>query len=229
MKKYRNEWKYAFPKKVLPIVEDKLHRILEFDDNSNNDGRYIIHNLYFDDYFDTCALNTERGVSERYKWRIRFYGVDTNYIKLERKEKINGMCHKESCSLTEEEVFKLLNNDIFDLVYDTDKKLLKELIIDILTKGFKPKVIVDYERIAFVEPITNIRITLDTNITASYDFDRFFDQDYQKIGLYNDTLMEVKFDDILPSYIKSVIESFGFTKVSFSKYYKGRIKMKEVL
>ena len=229
MKKYRNEWKYYCSKKYLPIVEYKLSHILSLDSNSSTEGRYYIHNLYFDDYADSCAKATERGISERYKWRIRFYDNNPNYIKLERKEKNDGRCHKDSCILTKEEYMKILKKEVYDLIYDTDKKLLKLFIIDIITKGFVPRVIIDYERIAFVEPIANIRITLDTNISASYEFDKFLEQDYNSFHFINGTLMEVKFDDILPSYIRNIIESFDFDRISFSKYYNGRKKMKENL
>ena len=42
---------------------------------------------------------------------------------------------------------------------------------------------------------------------------------YYQVGL---NVLEVKFDDILPSYIRNIIESFGFKQTSFSKYYYGR-------
>lgn len=86
--------------------------------------------------------------------------------------------------------------------------------------NFKPKVIVDYERIAYVEEVTNVRITFDLNLSASYELDKFLTGDYFKFYIdsskYN--ILEVKFDYILPSYIKKIIESYGFIKTSFSKY-----------
>lgn len=93
-----------------------------------------------------------------------------------------------------------------------------------LTRDYRPKVIVDYERIAYVEEITNVRITFDMKISASYELDKFLDGDYLNFYVLPSgiNVLEVKFDDILPSYIRNIVESFNFKQTSFSKYYYGR-------
>lgn len=231
MKKYRNEWKYRCTNCDLQLLQNRLQGILSVDSHSNENGMYYIHSLYFDDYKCMCLKNTEAGVSKRFKWRIRYYGNDNNNILLERKEKLNGMCHKKSCKITIDEYNIILSGDVSQLIWTTKKELLKRFCVDILTKNFSPKVIIDYERIAYVEPITNIRITLDTNISASYDFDNFLSHEYQNFPLQNrdDHILEVKFDYILPSYIRNIVCSYGFKQTSFSKYSNGMKKLDEVL
>ena len=197
---------------------------MELDPHTPKKGRYVIHSLYFDDYKDTSVYTTNSGLRERFKWRIRFYDDDLTYIVLEKKEKLDGRCHKKSCKITKEEYHKIYSGDIFELVYDTEKKLLRELIKDMMIHDYRPKVIVDYERIAYVEEITNVRVTFDMKISASYDLDHFLDGKYtrfyvQPLGW---NVLEVKFDDILPSYIKNIVESYGLNQTSFSKYYYGR-------
>ena len=93
-----------------------------------------------------------------------------------------------------------------------------------LTKNYKPKVIIDYERIAFVEEITNVRVTFDMKIAASYELEYFLSGDYQSFYILPSgmNLLEVKFDNILPSHIRNIIESYNFKQESFSKYYYGR-------
>ena len=93
-----------------------------------------------------------------------------------------------------------------------------------LIHNYKPVVIIDYERIAFVEEITNVRITFDMKISASYELENFLTQDYQNFYILPSGLnvLEVKFDEILPSYIRNIVESYSFTQGSFSKYYYGR-------
>ena len=93
-----------------------------------------------------------------------------------------------------------------------------------LIYNYKPKVIIDYERIAYVEEITNVRITFDMKISASYDLEHFLDGDYEKFYINPNgvNLLEVKFDDILPSYIRRIVESYNFKQTTFSKYYYGR-------
>ena len=197
---------------------------MEIDSHTPPGGRYIIHSLYFDDYKDISLYTTDSGLFERFKWRIRYYGDDLSYIVLEKKEKKEGRCHKKSCRITIDEYKKIVSGDIVDLVFDTDKKLIRELAKDMLIRNYKPKVIIDYERIAYVEEITNVRITFDMKISASYELENFLDGDYQSYYVLpsGTNLLEVKFDDILPSHIRNIVESYSFKQTSFSKYYYGR-------
>ena len=163
-------------------------------------------------------------MSERFKWRIRYYGDDLNYIVLEKKEKLESRCHKKSCRITIDEYNQIVSGDLTDLVFETEKKLIRELAVDMLTQNYKPKVIIDYERIAYVEEITNVRITFDMKISASYELESFLDGNYQSFYLLPSGLnvLEVKFDNILPSHIRNIVESYSFKQSSFSKYYYGR-------
>lgn len=221
IKKYRNEWKYNLTNQQLSLLKSRISEVLDLDPHTPKCGKYVIHSLYFDDYKDQSVYTTNSGLSKRFKWRIRFYDDDLSYIVLERKEKIDSRCHKKSCKLTVDEYEKIISGDITDIVYDTDKNLIKELARDVMLYNYVPKVIVDYERIAFVEEITNVRITFDTKISAAYDFDNFLNGDYIRYYIQpsNQNVLEVKFDDILPSYIKKIVESYEFKQTSFSKYY----------
>ena len=147
-----------------------------------------------------------------------------SYIVLEKKEKIEGRCHKKSCKITVEEYNNIISEDLTDLIFETEKKLIKELAIDMLIHNYTPKVIIDYERIAYVEEITNVRITFDMKISASYELENFLGGDYQSFYVLPSgiNILEVKFDDILPSHIRNIVESYRFTQGSFSKYYYGR-------
>lgn len=147
-----------------------------------------------------------------------------SYIVLEKKEKIEGRCHKKSCKITVEEYNNIISEDLTDLIFETEKKLIKELAIDMLIHNYTPKVIIDYERIAYVEEITNVRITFDMKISASYELENFLDGDYQSFYVLPSgmNVLEVKFDDILPSHIRNIVESYRFTQGSFSKYYYSR-------
>ena len=181
--------------------------------------------MYFDDYKDTSLYTTDAGLSNRYKWRIRYYDDDLSYIVLEKKVKKESRCHKKSCPITLDEYHKIINGNITELVYDTNKDLIKELASDMLMFDYRPKVIIDYDRIAYVEEMTNVRITFDMHISASYELEHFLDRDYTRFYIHpsGSNILEVKFDDILPSYIRHIVESYNFKQESFSKYYYGRV------
>jgi hypothetical protein len=231
-RKYRNEWKYVCNEGELALLDSRLRQVLESDPYAGVNGKYTVVSLYFDDYSNTAARANDGGCPIRYKWRIRYYlGGPTKYIHLEKKEKIYGRCHKETCMLTEEECTIIIENrDIMSLFWQTGKGLLRKFCLEVANKILRPKVMIEYERTAYVEPTTNIRITLDTNISAAYEFGRFLEGDYQKYPLQQQKqhVLEVKFDEILPGYVVNIVNQFGFQQTAFSKYYLGRKKVEEV-
>ena len=94
---------------------------------------------------------------------------------LEKKEKKESRGRKKSCRLTVEEYHQIVDGQILDIAYDTEKPLIKELAADMLAKHYRPRIIIDYERIAYVEPITNVRVTFDMKVSASYELEKFLD------------------------------------------------------
>lgn len=133
--------------------------------------------------------------------------------------------------MTKKELKLILDNKPEEILWKTKYKLLRRFCVATMSRRFEPKVIIHYERTAYVEPITNIRITLDQNIAAGNDFEHFIDGKYMRYPIQEKArhVLEVKFDYILPSYIKDIINSHGFRQTSFSKYYLGRKKMEELI
>ena len=206
--------------------------VLAIDEHSGEDGKYLIRTLYFDDFTDVCQRDNEAGIAERFKWRIRYYdGGKSRYMHLERKDKKYGRTHKESCELSDKECLALIQGDTMSIIWQTEEPLLRRFCTEIMLKHFTPRVIIDYERVAFVEPITNIRVTLDMNISAGYEFEKFLDGDYLVFPVQEKKrhVLEVKFDDILPGFVRNVISASGMAQTSFSKYSQGRRKLKEVI
>lgn len=230
MKKYRNEWKYCCTEKELTILEGRLAAILQLDTHTSANGKYAVRSLYFDDYRDSCVQDNDAGLGKRHKYRIRYYGDNTEYMRLERKEKENGMCHKTSCRIDRTEYEALVNGEVDKIFWQTEEELLKKFCAEIMARKFEPKLVVDYERTAFVEPTLNVRITLDKNIAASNEVSRFLDHTYQKYPLQEKErhVLEVKFDHILPGYIRQIAYMDYLQQTSFSKYYLGRQKLQKI-
>jgi len=223
MKKYRNEWKYHCIQTELTRIEQHLGAVMSRDVHAHADGKYSVHSLYFDDLDNSCVSDTQAGIDARYKYRIRYYDNDPAHLFLERKEKLYSCCHKVTCALTKEEYAALVKGEVTPLIYETEKTLLREFCAAILKRHFTPRVIVDYQRIAFVEPIANIRITMDMNIAVSKEYDRFLSGEYLRVPLMhsNEHVLEVKFDAILPDYIKRSIYQSTLQQQTFSKYALG--------
>lgn len=223
--RYRNEMKYLCTSGMLDILEHRLQSVMELDSYSVN-GSYLVSSLYFDDYRDSCCFDNEMGISERYKFRIRLYNDDARYIRLEKKVKWNGLCHKRSSRLDEEAYRGLYTGDVMPCILSTDQDLQREFAILIRTRRYTPKVIVRYERKAFVYLQGNVRVTMDRNITASPQTEDFLApppslRTFPALdgGLH---LLEVKYTDVLPYYIYQAVQMNTLQRATFSKYYIGR-------
>lgn len=230
MRLYRNEWKYRAHEADLDVLENRLSAILSADTHSGPAGKYTIHSLYFDDYKDTCAKENEAGISKRYKYRIRYYGNNTDFLKLECKEKLNSRCHKKSAVITRDMYEKIIDGRADELYWETENHLVKVFCTRIMTRLFKPKAIIDYERSAYIEEITNIRITFDKNISVSNEVGQFLSRNYTRylIQEKKEHILEVKFDYMLPAYIKSIVTNKNLQQSSASKYYLGRLTMQNM-
>lgn len=230
MKLYRNEWKYRAQEADLDIVENRLSGVLDLDAHSSPIGKYVVHSLYFDDYKDICAKENEAGVSRRYKYRIRYYGNNSDFLRLECKEKLDGRCHKESTVITREMYEKIVDGRADELYWETENQLIKAFCVRIMMRFFEAKAIIDYERSAYVEEISNIRITFDRNISVSNEVSQFLTGDYISYPIQEkkEHILEVKFDHILPTYIKSIATDKSLQQSSASKYYLGRLMMQNM-
>lgn len=224
--KFRNEFKYFCSDFDLDIVQARLTPLLEIDPYSDKEyGDYVIRSLYFDDYQDNCLNHNEISIGRRKKYRIRYYGNNPDFLKLEKKAKQNAKAQKTSCLLTRDEYEQLFYGDTGELYWTTEKPLLKEFSLQIMMNLFAPKVILHYERTAFIDFPGNVRVTLDRNISCSNELEHFLDGDYRIIPILEagNHLLEVKYDEFLPQYIKQVVQLDTLEQATFSKYYMGRV------
>lgn len=230
MAQYRSEWKYICTDGQLELIRTRLSGILSPDKHADPDGSYKVHSLYFDDYRDSCAAGNESGDGIRFKYRVRYYGNSAESLHLERKIKRYGFGEKKICPLSPAEYSALLCGDGSRAFWGTEDPLLKEFSTLMMIRGFLPKVIIDYDRTAFVEPVTHIRITLDRNISAAYDCDAFQQGSYIRFPVQDvhQNILEVKFDDFLPGWLRKMIESLNLRQTTFSKYYLGRKRLESI-
>lgn len=222
--KYRHEYKYLVSAGDLTVLKNRLDRLVTPDSHVDESGRYEIRSVYFDDYRDTCFYQNEAGEDPRAKFRIRIYNADDTRISLEKKSKRNGMTHKEQAMLTREQTERFLSGEGLSIGAEKLQEyppLLQQFAVLYQMKRLRPKVIVNYERVPFVCEQGNVRITFDQNISSSDRFDLFFEKELPKYPILNagEHVLEVKFDEFLPSYIRKQLETGHLRQTSFSKYY----------
>ncbi len=145
------------------MLQSRMEAALRSDVNEGGSDGYRISSLYFDDIRDSCLQDTVDGVNRRNKYRIRIYNDSLDVIKLEVKSKKNNRIQKRSKTISKAQMESLMRGEcIEDGASAKDPATLFNLAIR--TQGLRPKVIVTYERKAYVYEPGNVRITLDRNV-----------------------------------------------------------------
>ena len=219
-RKFRHELKYVVSDAQLRLLENRVKNLLSLDAHTGESGKYTIRSLYFDDYYDTCARQNENGTDPREKFRIRIYNHSSDIIKLECKRKERSKTHKTSCTLTVEQTKCLMQGKPLDNISSLHP-LLQKLTYKMLRFGYKPVVIVEYDRVPFVYKNGNVRVTFDTNVSSSTDIEHFLDESIVKrpVMPYSKQLLEVKYDEYIPDYVYRNLQIHSLTQTAYSKYY----------
>ena len=219
---YRHEWKHEINLADLYAIKARLHAIARGDPHAI-DGKYHIRSLYFDNRNDKALREKIDGVNRREKFRIRYYNGDTSLIKLEKKSKVNGLETKYSAPLTREEAQKIVDGDI-DFLMESKDALHNELYCKMHYQGLRPVTIVDYTREPFVYGPGNVRVTFDYDIHTGLGCTDFLNPNCATIPAGDPIIiMEVKWDEFLPSIIKHAVQMPGRRVTAFSKYAQCRI------
>lgn len=218
--KYRHELKYVISSAQVQMLRSRLAYLIPLDSHVAAAGSYSIRSLYFDDYDNRCFLENENGTDPREKFRIRIYDHNTEQITLECKRKEQGKTYKTACPLTREQTELLMAGKTVPNIAD-QPPLLQKLTVQMLTRRLRPVVIVEYDRIPYVYPNGNVRITLDTNISSCAQVKCFLEQSLPKrpVMPLGRQLLEVKYDEYLPDFIYRALQLDSLGQTAFSKYY----------
>lgn len=219
MSHYRHEYKYRIDACQEAILRIWAQGLLLPDPHVGKDGTYLVRSLYLDDLFDSCLEENLAGTDPRSKFRIRYYNDDPTRLTLEKKSKVRGMTRKESCPITASECEALLEGK--SLQPDPNDPVRCALLTELQIRDLRPKCIVTYERIPFIYPGGNVRVTFDRGIATSSDLEHFLNGDYVQRPILppGETVLEVKWDEVLPRHIREGLNLEGLTWTAFSKYF----------
>ena len=219
LKTFRHEYKYKISYEDMLKLRKKLDDVLKID--RSNKG-YLVRSLYFDSLDDIDYYDKLGGEINRKKIRIRIYDVNSNLVKLEIKAKYDIHQLKKSLIIDKNTAIKLINGE-YDVLLNYNDEVAKEIYVIMMSGVYKPKVIIEYSRLAYVSNTTT-RITFDYDIKTSTNIDSFFDKDinYYDITSKKDVVMEVKFDRFLEPYLSNILSSYSSRCESVSKYVMGR-------
>jgi len=223
----RNENKYYISKSSFLELSNSLNVLMDKDSHIKEEG-YLIRSLYFDDYQESNYQDVIDGNNERSKYRIRIYNEQSDVVHLERKSKVKGLVHKDSIPIDKDICMSIIKDNQM-VIKDDYPELLKKFLIDKEIKLLKPSAIVEYYRIPYICDDGNVRITYDYNLSASSDYSNFLNKDIKLSPLYGQesSILEVKYDEYIPSYISDILKRFNLTRQQFPKYVLCRQRVKE--
>lgn len=231
MNGYRKELKYIVGDDVLMDVRNRISAIMHKDVHQRGDF-YRIRSIYLDSPDYRCFRENQAGISMREKYRIRAYDLSREKISAEIKIRHADTISKMSVDISEGTLEKIIGGNVNEAVdalrkeqskYDADSmkhRVIDKYIMRIAGEHFGPAVIVEYERCAYVYDICNVRITFDRNITAAKRYDKFFDKELPGVAVIENGkhVLEIKYDEFLPSEISQVLAGVGLERQSCSKY-----------
>ena len=81
----------------------------------------------------------------------------------------------------------------------------------------KPIICIEYDRIPYVYKLGTVRITLDYNIRYTNKYNNLFNKD-KKVYYLKDKILEVKYNELIPDFIRYRLELNHLEQISFSKF-----------
>jgi len=112
----------------------------------------------------------------------------------------------------------------YGILVNRNNPVLDEIYTTFVTKLYKPKVIVEYKRVAYVSPVSNIRVTFDQDLRSNINHLDLFSsvKDMMPVIIEGKQILEIKYDEFFPGYLKNVLSSARSERMAISKYTLAR-------
>ena len=183
-----------------------------------------MRSLYFDSIDDECLYQKQSGFLLRKKIRLRTYGDDANNtVKFEIKRKHGHIVRKDSATISKKDAREVCFGN-YAILLDKNNPVLNEIYTTFVTKLYKPKVIVEYKRVAFVSPVSNVRVTFDQDLRSNINHLDLFSsvKEMMPVIIEGKQILEIKYDDFFPGYLRNVLSSYSSERMAISKYTLAR-------
>lgn len=223
----RYEMKYVLTKAQL----DYLKKILSFYMKVDEYGKTSIASIYYDTPDYRLIRTSIEKPHYKEKIRLRSYGLANKDSKvfLEIKRKVEGVVYKRRIAIKEDDAPLVLQNKEKQGV----SQIAKEISFFASTyKNLVPKFLVIYDRTAYFDPNSNLRLTLDENPRYRVtDLNLHTSMEGEPLLKDEGAILEIKVQGAMPLWLSSVLTNKNIYKSSFSKvgeaYKKEMLKISE--
>ena len=221
----RYEFKYLIRREQCEPIAALLHTHLDLDKYGRGRPRdtYTVRSIYYDSPGFRCYHEKENGDECRRKYRIRTYNeTDTNAVFLECKHRHGATYTKRKVRLTEHHVAAIDGRRGIDPSIAAPTSVLGQFLVGMDRWDYSPVSLVVYDRIAYVWPgqQDSVRVTLDRNLRAALfpSLDDIRSESDLVPLLYDWVILEVKFNDVVPRFMRQLTASHDLQRQACSKY-----------
>lgn len=228
--RFRHELKYAISLKEAEGFFEALLPYCEYDPHAGDTHSYEIASTYYDTKDLRFYADREESIGYRRKIRLRSYvqNQQSTALFLEIKEKHKQFVAKKRLYLKDKSILEngMPHHRIpLPLIVEQLEDSAEAREFAYLSKRLNlvPVVMIRYIRKAMIPSFDHdMRITLDTKITAGGEYFQHFDADLEKNLIAPDCgVLEVKTNQGIPLWLFSIMKRFQLVQTRYSKYCLG--------
>jgi hypothetical protein len=228
----RYEYKYFVPNHKLEMLRKMVQPFVDLDKYAvgREHNHYTVRSIYFDSPRLECYDTKVEGLGYRKKVRLRGYndGGENSTVFMEIKRKFELPLRKNRAPMTYAAAKAILAHQmpIEEGVQNSEKipdaqDNVRRFLYQINAFNMRPVVLTIYEREPYLSKTDpTIRITFDKNLRCS-PYPLLEDLHLEKrvrTCLQNQFILEVKYNEYYPAWMKPIIGTLGLKWTSASKY-----------
>jgi len=229
----RFEFKYIISNYLRAAVEKDLSHFMMLDPFAakQNDHRYFVRSLYYDDPAFTSYHEKVDGALRRAKFRLRTYTNDPGNsceTYLEIKGRYNSSVYKQRAGFADpagSRIFADCASSTTDTILEAinDSPVAGLFRYELARTKIRPIMLIDYTRRPYLSRYdAEFRLTFDDNLRATVTNKLFPRASQSRRGLLQGrTVMEIKFKDCVPLWFHRILKKYGLQRESVSKICTG--------
>ena len=215
----RHEYKFPATTAQCEVLRERFSAVMTPDTHGDN-GCYRVTSVYLDDVYRSAYNDKLIGADTRKKYRIRTYDLSEKLLHFECKYKDRDMTSKRGIWISPKQYHSILKGD-YSFVWSGEYEgtILEDASYSNALALLRPSVIVDYNRQAFINPEGNVRFTIDSGFKAGAFSDDMLSENIGYLPVEDFTaVIEIKYDDYLPSYLEELLGGIELKQESVSKF-----------
>jgi len=227
----RFEAKYIISEMEALAVRDYIEPYVYPDPHGIDGPEYPVNSMYLDSPDMMMFWSSETGEKNRFKLRIRTYTDDpADPAFFEIKRRIDRIIKKQRAAVCRDLVGNVLDHDGAgpNVLSRPDNKELENLYMfrDYMDMfAARPCVMVRYLREAYMSNLEEpVRITFDRHLSCLH-VQRYTPEVWSYGAGWKDVheiplILEIKFTDAVPSWVRQLVHRFHLSRDSIAKYVK---------